>query len=107
MNEARITLLKKYIEEDPNDPFNYYAIATEMVGQKPEMAKEYFELLLRQHPDYLPTYYHAAQLWADEEEYERAEEIYKKGIALATEQENHKTLRELNTAYQNLLFEMD
>ena len=107
MNEARITLLKKYIEEDPNDPFNYYAIATEMVGQKPEKAKEYFELLLRQHPDYLPTYYHAAQLWADEEEYEQAEEVYKKGIALATEQQNHKTLRELNTAYQNLLFEMD
>lgn len=107
MNEARITLLKKYIEEDPNDPFNYYAIATEMVGQMPEKAKEYFALLLGQHPDYLPTYYHAAQLWADEEAYEKAEAIYKKGIALATKQENHKTLRELNTAYQNLLFEMD
>ncbi len=107
MNEARIALLEKYIKEDPNDPFNYYAIATEMVGQRPEKAKEYFELLLSNHPDYLPTYYHAAQLLVDEEEYDEAEQVYKKGIALATSQENSKTLRELNTAYQNLLFEMD
>lgn len=107
MNEARLALLEQYIKEDPNDPFNYYAIATESVLEAPEKAKEYFDLLLSQHPDYLPTYYHAAQLYCDYEDYDQAELIYKDGIALAKKQDNQKTLRELNTAYQNMLFEMD
>ena len=93
------------MEEEPDDPFNYYAMATELIGHEPEKAKEYFDLLLTRHADYLPTYYHAAQLYADLDEYEKAEEIYKKGIALATTQQNHKTLSELNTAYQNMLFD--
>jgi tetratricopeptide (TPR) repeat protein len=107
MNEARLTLLKSYLKEDPNDPFNYYAIATEYVQEAPETAKEYFDQLLSDFPDYLPTYFHAAQLYADYEIYERAEEIYELGIALARKQENVKTLRELQTAYQNMQFEMD
>ena len=107
MNEARLTLLKKYIEEDPNDPFNYYDIATEMASQDPEKAKEYFAHLLEKHPDYLPTYYHAAALLAEEEDYEEAEVVYQNGIALATRQGNDKTLRELQNAYQNMQFEMD
>jgi len=107
LNEARIVLLKKYIEEEPDDPFNYYALANELIGQYPVKAKEYFDLLLSKHPDYLATYYHAALLYVEEEDYETAEPIYKKGIALATKHGNHKALRELNTAYQNMLFEMD
>ncbi|GAB5522942.1 MAG: hypothetical protein Roseis2KO_08140 [Roseivirga sp.] len=107
MNEARLTLLKTYLQEDPNDPFNYYAIATEYLQQAPETAKEYFDQLLSDFPDYLATYFHAAQLYVDYEDYEKAEVIYKAGIALAQRQENAKTLRELQTAYQNLLFEMD
>ena len=107
MNEARLTLLKSYLKEDPNDPFNYYAIATEYVQDAPENAKDYFDHLLSDFPDYLPTYFHAAQLYADNEDYEKAEQIYKLGIALAEKQENTKTLRELKTAYQNMQFEMD
>ena len=93
------------MKEEPDDPFNYYAMATELVDNEPEKAKEYFDLLLTRHTDYLPTYYHAAQLYADLDECEKAGEIYKKGIALATTQQNHKTLRELNTAYQNMLYQ--
>ena len=93
------------MEEEPDDPFNYYAMATELIGHEPEKAKEYFDLLLTRHADYLPTYYHVAQLYADLNEYEKAEEIYKQGIALATTQQNHKALRELNTAYQNMLYQ--
>lgn len=93
------------MEEEPDDPFNYYAMATELIGHEPEKAKEYFDLLLTRHADYLPAYYHAAQLYAYLDEYEKAGEIYKKGIALATTQQNHKTMRELNTAYQNMLYQ--
>lgn len=107
MNKARLTLLKSYLKEDPNDPFNYYAIATECVQEASEVAKTYFDTLLDKFPDYLATYFHAAQLYADYEDYEKAEEIYKAGIKLAAQEQNTKTLRELQTAYQNLLFEMD
>ena len=107
MNKARLTLLMKYLEEEPNDPFNLYAIATEYLSESIEKAKEYFDLLLANHSDYLPTYFHAAQLYVDLELEDRAIEIYKQGIALAQLQNNTKTQRELESAYQNLLFELD
>ncbi len=107
MNEARLTLLMKYLEEDPNDPFNLYAIANEYLSESLDKAKEYFDQLLSKHPDYLATYFLAAQLYVDIEDYDQAQIIYQKGIELAKMQGNDKTLRELNTAYQNLLFEMD
>jgi tetratricopeptide (TPR) repeat protein len=107
VKEARLSLLLKYLEEEPNDPFNLYAIASEYLSESIDKAKEYFDQLLEKHPDYLPTYFHAAQLYVDIEEEGEAVEIYKKGIALAALQENSKTKRELESAYQNLLFELD
>ena len=107
MNEARIALLKQYIEEEPNDPFNHYALANEYLLPMPEKARECFDFLVEYHPDYLPTYFLAAQLYKDFEDYNVAENLYKKGIALAKQLGDDKALRELSTAYQNLLFEMD
>ena len=107
MNTARLNLLLKYLEEEPNDPFNLYAIATEYLSESIEKAKEYFDLLLNKYPEYLATYFHAAQLYVDIEQEEKAIEIYKAGITLAKAQNNSKTLRELESAFQNLLFEMD
>ena len=107
MNEARIDLLKKYIEEDRNDPFNYYALACEYIHEQPGDALSIFENLLDQHPDYLPSYYQAAQLMASFEREQQALAVYEKGIALAKTQNNSKTHQELSSAHQNLLFEME
>jgi len=107
MNEARINLLKNYIEEEPNDPFNYYALACEYLNGEAEKALALFEQLLSQHPDYLATYYQAAQLLQEFEQEEQALATYTKGIAVAKAQNNLKTLRELQTAKQNLEFEID
>jgi tetratricopeptide (TPR) repeat protein len=107
MNTARIELLKKYIEEEPNEPFNYYALGCELMHEAADEALNYFEHLLNNFADYLPTYYQAGLLQAESGEEETALVTYEKGIELAKEQENHKTLRELQTAYQNLQFEMD
>lgn len=57
MNSERIKLLEQYVEDDPNDPFNLYALALEYQKQNPAKAGKLFELLLAKHPDYLPTYY--------------------------------------------------
>lgn len=107
MNESRINLLKHYIKEEPNDPFNYYALACEFIEGRAEEALKIFEKLLHDHPEYLATYYQAAQLLVEFELEERALEVYEKGIELAKAQNNPKTLRELSTAKQNLEFEME
>ena len=105
MNSQRLKLLQEYLKNDPNDPFNLYAIATEYRDEAPQKALEYYEQLLTQHPDYLPTYYHAANLYAELNEGAKAEEIYNKGIALAKHQGNSLALRELQNALDEFLFE--
>lgn len=107
MNTARIELLKKYIEEEPNEPFNLYALGCELMHEAEEDALEYFERLLSDFADYLPTYYQAGILQAELGEEEIALSTFEKGIELAKAQGNTKTLRELQTAHQNLQFEMD
>ncbi len=107
MNEQRLSMLKKFTDEEPNDPFNWYALANEYLAESPEKAKEYFDKLLIDFPDYLPTYYHAAQVYIDLIEDEKALSIYVQGIELAKKQQNPKALRELSAAHQNLLFEME
>ena len=70
----------------------------EYVNGQPEQAKPYFDQLLTEHPDYLPTYYHAAALYAEQDERDRAADLYDKGIDLARAQNNAKTLLELERA---------
>lgn len=100
MNNERIQQLIRFVEEEPNDPFNVYALAMEYMSNQPAQARLYFDQLLANHPDYLPTYYHAAALYADLDERERAAELYEKGILLAKAQQNQKALQELERAQQ-------
>lgn len=107
MNESRIELLEKYIKEEPNEPFNHYALANEYMANDGHKALDIFLKTLEHFPDYLPTYYQTAKLLEEFELEERALEVYSSGMELAKIQGNHKTLNELNSAYQNLLFEME
>lgn len=105
MNSERLKQLLDFLKEDPSDPFTIYAIATEYNTTEPSKALEYFNKLLNDHPDYLATYYHAAKLQADLNETEKAEDIFKKGIALAQVQGQTLALRELQNAYNEFLFD--
>ncbi len=105
MNSQRLELLQEYLKNDPDDPFNLYAIATEYRDEAPEKALEYYDKLLNEHPDYLPTYYHAANLYVDLDLRDKAEKVFNKGIELARQQDNKLTLRELQNALDELLFE--
>ncbi len=107
MNQVRIDLLKKYIAEDPADPFNSYGLACEYLEELPEEALVLFQKLLKDHSDYLPTYYQAGQLLEAFEKEEEALKVYEDGMALAKAQNNTKTFQELRSVHQNLLFEMD
>lgn len=100
MNNQRIQQLIRFVQEEPNEPFNVYALAMEYVANDPAQARTYFDDLLTRFPDYLPTYYHAAALYAETNEREQAAALYDKGIDLARTQQNQKTLLELQRAQQ-------
>lgn len=104
---SRIEMLKSFAEQDPDNPFNWYALALEHQESDPAMAKSLFNKLLTEHIVYLPTYYHAAGFFAEAGNFEKAKEIYENGIKLAEDQNNDKTLKELKNSYQNFLFEND
>jgi tetratricopeptide (TPR) repeat protein len=105
MNHARLDQLLLYYNEDPNDPFNIYALALEYQKSDLHKACEYFERLLNNHEDYIPTYYHAAKVYQDLNEKAKAIAVYEKGIAHAKKQLNMKAARELQSAYDELIFE--
>jgi hypothetical protein len=107
MSQSRLDLLEQYYKDDPNDPFNIYALALEY--QKTDQPKSilFFEKLLRDHADYLPAYYHAAKLFSNLDQGSKAKDVYESGIALARKVQDHKALRELQSAYNEFLFEQD
>jgi tetratricopeptide (TPR) repeat protein len=105
MKNDRLSQLLAFHKDDPSDPFTIYAIALEYVEEFPEKAASYFNLLLAQHPDYLPTYYHAAPVFSSLGDQRKASEIYERGIALAQKLGESSALRELKSAFEMHLFE--
>lgn len=104
MTTNRLDQLLAYYKEDPNDPFNIYGLALEYLKHDVAKAKAYFDLLLKEHEGYVPTYYHAARLYQDLGEREKAEQLYEKGIAVAKKHGELKAARELQSAYDEMMF---
>lgn len=104
----RIQVLKEFIEKEPNDPFNKYALAMEYISQQNEEAGSLlFQELLTKHSAYLPTYYQAAHFYWEQGDLVQAEKIFREGIELAQKMNEHKTLAELKNAYRNFQFETE
>ena len=107
MND-RIRELENMLKDDPKDQFLYYALGLEyMKTGNVSKALERFDILLKRFPDYLPVYYQAAHLYVELNDLKAAESTFKKGITLAREQSETKTLQELSNAYDNFLFDND
>ena len=106
-NLDRLELFKQFSKEEPENPFNWYALALEYSKSDTKKAAELFEMLLTDFEAYLPTYYTAAHFFTDLEEISKAKLIYEKGIELAQNQQEIKALQELKNAYQNFCFEYD
>ncbi len=107
MQAERIKFLLEQIALDPEEPFNYYALAIEYKDNQQDKAIEYFEKLLQEFPEYLPTYYHAAALFFETNQNSEAKKTYILGIELAEKLNKEKALRELKSAYQMFLDEID
>jgi tetratricopeptide (TPR) repeat protein len=101
----RIQQLREFVNEDPKDPFNLYALALEYQKIDLQKAVEIFGLLTRDHPDYVPTYYQLGKLYHELAEHEKALQVFDSGIEKAQKQNDAKALRELKAARQELLSE--
>ena len=53
MNNDRIQQLIRFVQEEPGDPFNVYALAMEFINGQPQQARPYFDQLLTRRPEKL------------------------------------------------------
>ncbi len=107
MNLQRISSLKQFIEDEPENPVNSYMLAMEYYEENSTESLKLMQILLSKHPNYLPTYFKAAHLMWEKELRNEADKTFIKGIKLAASQKNQKTLAELKSAYQNFQFDLE
>ncbi len=106
--KSRIQEIIEMINNDPDDPFLHYALALEyMKGDQIDEAGKKLSHLLSAFADYLPVYYQAAHFYYYHGDTEKAKETFEQGIRLAEKQSEDKTLKELRSAYEQFLFEID
>jgi tetratricopeptide (TPR) repeat protein len=105
INKTRLEQLQKFLEDEPTDPFNIYALALEYQKLDSSKALNLFKQLVTEHESYLPTYYHLGKLHEELGERQQALEILTKGIIQARNQKDLKALRELQAAYNEIEFE--
>jgi tetratricopeptide (TPR) repeat protein len=102
---SRIEQLEQFAREDPNDPFNKYALALEYQKTDTDRALKIFNQLLIDHRDYVPTYYHLAKLYQESGMNVEAIRVFELGISEAKKQNDTKAIQELRTALQEAQFD--
>ena len=103
MDEVRLKLLEQYVKEEPENPFNWYALALEETKKNSDKALELFEYVLKNHPGYLPAYYHAGNLYLSVGKIDSAKTVLQKGVDLAKFNGEQKAMRELEALLQELM----
>lgn len=103
---SRIDQIKQMLEEDPNDLFLLYALSIEEYhANNKEVAIRKLTQLIDKSPDYLASYYQLASWLKNERKNDECRLIVNKGIEVAIQQKNQKTLRELKEIINQLDFE--
>ncbi|MBS1557097.1 MAG: tetratricopeptide repeat protein [Bacteroidetes bacterium] len=97
MNSERLKALKRFASEDPEDPFNHYALALEWMKTDPAKADQTFDFLLARFPTYVPAYYQAACLKISLNMTDEAVRIIETGTVEAGRQKSTKAVNELRS----------
>lgn len=99
----RIEKLKELLVADPGDSFLLHALGLEYskLGDD-EMARDYFQRLLKANPNYVGTYYHLAKLLERNGDEEGAIEVYVKGMEVAKSAGDQHAFGELRGAWEEL-----
>ena len=95
----RLAVLLEYLEQDPGDPFTRFALALEhlKIGNEDE-ARQLFETLVMDRPDYVGTYYHLGALYERHGLKDSAIATYRTGVRIAEQQRDMHARSELQSA---------
>ena len=108
MENKRIEQIKVFLLDSPNDTFLNYALAIEYLGiNKNDLAKEIFEKLISNSPDYSATYYHYGKLLLLENRREDAKLIFEKGVEIANKNKEIHAVAELRSILNEILYDED
>jgi tetratricopeptide (TPR) repeat protein len=99
MEQTKLDKLKNLVEKNPSDAFVRYGLALEYrnLGLE-ESARDCFEQLLEENPDYVPTYLQFGQMLIGLDEIERAREVLTRGVEVAQSQGDLQASSELSEA---------
>jgi tetratricopeptide (TPR) repeat protein len=87
------------LKGNPDDAFTRYLVALEFAKlNRDEEAIAQFEALVRDHPNYVPTYYQFAQLQENLGRNDEAIRIYKLGLVVARNAGDSHTASEIQAA---------
>ena len=100
----RIESIKEFLQANPKDNFLRHALALEYIKMGDDLgAKNLFEAVLNDSPDYLGSYYHLAKLLERIAEKEAAIICYEKGMLAAKTAKDQHAYNELQMAYEDLI----
>lgn len=101
----RIEKIREFLQATPNDNFLRHALALECIKTGEDAkARELFEAILEQSPDYVGSYYHLAKLLEKMQENTLAIEWYERGMVAAKKAGDKHSYNELQAAYEDLVY---
>lgn len=96
---TRLEQLQQMLLQEPNDEFLQYAIAMEYFSaDEVQMAVVGLEKIISNNKNYLAAYYQLGKCFEALNKINEAKSAYERGVAIAHEQKNTKTLNELREA---------
>lgn len=102
MHSHRLQKLLDFLENEPNDPFLKYALATEYLSSnEPDRALFYYEDLISNHKDYVGTYYHLGKLYEALNRVSDAIITYQNGMLAARRANDMHAFSELQAVYNS------
>lgn len=100
MDTSRLEKLLAFIQNEPNDEFLKYALATEYLRlNETEKALSYYEDLVNNHPNYTGTYYHLGKLYEALGRKDDAISTYETGMRITKEKRDNHAYSELQAVY--------
>jgi tetratricopeptide (TPR) repeat protein len=104
MQSTRLQKLLEFYNNEPNDPFLKYALATEYIAINDfNSALIYFEDLISNHKDYVGTYYHLGKLYEKLGRKEDAIATYQQGMTIARAARDNHAFSELQGVYNSAM----
>lgn len=101
----RVEKIQEFLKASPKDIFLRHALALEFIKEERDGdARQLFEQILTESPDYIGTYYHLAKLLERNGDTEAAITWYEQGMKKAKEANEMHSYNELQSAYEDLVY---